>query len=63
LFNNILLNAIEFTPIGGRIHVTSKFDNDRVVIVSVKYNGIGISRENIAKELLPFGQLTSAQVF
>ena len=54
---------MEFTPIGGRIHVTSKFDNDRVVIVSVKYNGIGISRENIAKELLPFGQLTSAQVF
>jgi two-component system phosphate regulon sensor histidine kinase PhoR len=44
--NNILHNAIKFTPSGGKIVVTSK-SNPEYVSVSFADTGIGISKEDL----------------
>lgn len=41
VFNNLIINAIKFSPIGGTIEVTSSFENEKLLF-SVKDNGIGI---------------------
>ena len=46
VINNILHNAIKFTPAGGRISISSRREKDRV-IVSVADTGIGISESDL----------------
>jgi two-component system, OmpR family, phosphate regulon sensor histidine kinase PhoR len=46
VIGNILYNAIKFTPTGGQIDITSSV-SDHSVLVQVKDNGIGISREDL----------------
>jgi signal transduction histidine kinase len=53
VFLNLLTNAREATPHGGRITVTARAD-DRVVEISIADNGCGISEENLARVLEPF---------
>lgn len=48
VLRNLLSNAIKFTPRGGSVSVGCEITNNEV-LVSVKDNGIGISRENISK--------------
>ncbi len=43
---NLVDNAIKYTPNGGRIEVKVKRD-DRNIVITVKDNGLGISRENL----------------
>ncbi len=45
---NLISNAIKFTRPGGRVVVYAKRDGDNV-LVSVKDNGVGISKTNIEK--------------
>jgi two-component system, OmpR family, sensor histidine kinase TctE len=45
LLNNLIDNAIRYTPAGGNITVGIKLDNKQTIL-TVQDNGIGISREN-----------------
>ncbi|MCB0632757.1 MAG: response regulator [Saprospiraceae bacterium] len=47
MLNNLLANAIKFTPEGGQIKVTLLVQNDDEVIVQVSDSGIGISPEQL----------------
>ena len=46
VWENILSNALKFTPTGGRIEITA-VENQDWVLVSVQDSGIGIEEENI----------------
>jgi PAS domain S-box-containing protein len=56
LISNLILNAINFTPKGGRISITANFKKDHITI-SVEDNGIGISEEEKSKLFKPFGKI------
>ncbi len=53
---NLLSNANKFTPDDGRITVISELDGENRVSVRIRDTGIGISSEDMAKVLEPFGQ-------
>src|SRR5262249_21747143 len=55
VFNNLLTNAIKFTPEGGLITVVVKDLNSRV-IVQVSDTGKGVSREFLPHVFEPFRQ-------
>jgi PAS domain S-box-containing protein len=57
VFWNVLKNAVKFTPQGGQIEVSTRNadDGDRVQIL-VRDNGLGISREALARLFRPFEQ-------
>jgi two-component system, cell cycle sensor histidine kinase PleC len=57
---NLLSNAYKFTPEGGRIVVTAASQTDGTVSICVQDNGIGMTREQIAVALTPFGQVNSS---
>jgi PAS domain S-box-containing protein len=48
VFNNLLMNAMRYTPAGGRIYIRIE-DKGSNVLVSVSDNGIGIAREDLIK--------------
>lgn len=52
---NLLSNAIKYTPKGGEIIVYIKYKKDKV-IVSVKDNGVGISKDKLGLIFEKFGQ-------
>lgn len=45
LIRNLLSNAIKFTPDGGSIAIAAELLGDKSCLISVKDNGIGISKE------------------
>ncbi len=56
---NLLSNAIKFTPAGGKVSVTTAADETYLEIV-IADAGIGMSPDEIATALQPFGQVASA---
>jgi signal transduction histidine kinase len=56
---NLLVNAIKFTPEGGKIHVTLHADQESVVI-SIKDNGIGVAPEFLPKIFERFWQANAS---
>ena len=54
---NLVSNAVKFTPSGGSISLEIIKDNLDSVSISVRDTGIGISSENIAAVMEPFGQV------
>jgi len=58
---NLLSNAHKFTPEGGRIVVSAMAGADGTVTVSVQDSGIGMTDEQIALALKPFGQVSSSR--
>lgn len=59
VIDNILSNAIKFTPSGGRIYISNFFNSERVEI-SVTDTGIGMSEDEIETALSTFGQVETA---
>lgn len=55
VFWNLFKNAVKFTPPRGRIVISSRNQNGRL-IVEVHDDGIGIAPETLAKIFLPFEQ-------
>ena len=50
VFNNIISNSIKFSKPGGTIVITSKnLIDERMIMFSIKDNGVGIKNENIYK--------------
>jgi len=48
LFDNILTNAVKFTPKGGKITIDAK-ENEDFITVSVEDTGIGLTKEQIER--------------
>jgi PAS domain S-box-containing protein len=59
VMNNLIGNAIKFTPDNGRIRIGLKY-SEKLITVIVKDTGIGIKPENIHKLFTPFFQIDSS---
>jgi len=55
--NQLLDNAIKFTPSGGSVEVELRLDGNNLVMVLVKDSGIGIPSNRISEIFEPFHQL------
>jgi signal transduction histidine kinase len=56
MLNNLIGNAIKFTPAGGCVTVCGTSDESGAICLSVADTGIGIAPEEIAKVAQPFHQ-------
>jgi signal transduction histidine kinase len=56
---NLLSNAIKFTPPGGSVAVRSTRAENGSLAISVSDTGIGMSGEEIATAMQPYGQVTN----
>ena len=57
VFNNLISNSVKFTPPGGTVHVSTNALPDGGALVSIRDSGVGMSKEEIAVALTPFGQV------
>jgi signal transduction histidine kinase len=57
---NLITNSIKFTPAGGRITVTGRFDPEDGLAVTVSDTGIGIPEADLERVLKPFEQVDSS---
>jgi signal transduction histidine kinase len=57
---NLITNAVKFTPSGGRISVSGRFERERGLIVTVADTGIGIPSDDLERVLKPFEQVDSS---
>lgn len=53
VLNNLIVNAIKFSPVGGTIEIGTKKSQEGITI-SIKDNGLGIPKEEAAKIFDPF---------
>ena len=51
---NLILNAVQAMPDGGRLTLRTMADNDSQLKIEVKDTGCGISPENMRKLFTPF---------
>lgn len=56
VISHLLLNAINYTPKIGQINITSDVRNDKIII-SIKDNGIGLTKEEKFKLFKQFGKI------
>ena len=59
---NLLSNAIKFTHAGGRVELAGHRMADGAIAITVADTGIGMSEEQIAVALEPFGRVESAAI-
>ncbi|WP_245986406.1 sensor histidine kinase [Azospirillum thermophilum] len=57
---NLLSNAVKFTPAGGTVLLTGRLPEAGGLELSVQDTGIGMSDQELAKALEPWGQIDSA---
>ncbi len=60
VFFNLISNAVKFTPPGGRIDISGRFDSDTGLSVTVADTGIGIAPQDLKRVLEPFVQVDSS---
>ena len=53
VFLNILINACQAIEESGRIIITTKIENKNIIVI-IEDTGVGISKENINKVMVPF---------
>ncbi|MGA8849474.1 MAG: ATP-binding protein [Dehalococcoidia bacterium] len=51
---NLIINAIQAMPEGGKLTIRTSIDNDRQVKIEIQDTGCGISPENMSKLFTPF---------
>ncbi|MDO9384743.1 MAG: HAMP domain-containing sensor histidine kinase [Hyphomicrobiaceae bacterium] len=61
VFNNILSNAIKFTPHGGTVTLSATNLMPDRVSVTIRDTGIGMNAEDIAVAMTPFGQVDGSR--
>jgi signal transduction histidine kinase len=54
IFTNLLLNARDAIPNGGRIKIATSNDDNDSLVIEIADSGIGIAPENVAKIYDPF---------
>ena len=57
---NLLSNAVKFTPSGGTATIGFECDRDGRIMLVASDTGIGIKESEIARIIVPFGQIESA---
>jgi signal transduction histidine kinase len=53
---NLLSNAIKFSPLGGTITVDASINGDGGTVIVIQDEGIGMTGEELARAMQPFGQ-------
>ncbi|WP_421783115.1 sensor histidine kinase [Kiloniella litopenaei] len=62
VLTNLVSNAVKFTRRGGRVSVEGQYDTDNgAVLMVIRDNGVGMSPEELALALSPYGQVLEAQ--
>ncbi|WP_120498331.1 HAMP domain-containing sensor histidine kinase [Kiloniella sp. EL199] len=62
VLTNLVSNAVKFTRRGGRVSVEGQYDVENgAVLMVIRDNGIGMSSEELALALSPYGQVLDAQ--
>ena len=56
---NLVSNAVKFTPEAGKVVVRTRLDPEKGAIVEVCDTGVGMTDEEVATALQPFGQIDS----
>jgi signal transduction histidine kinase len=56
---NLLSNAVKFTPPGGSIVISGRYDGTTGLTLSVRDTGIGIAPDDLGRVLRPFEQVES----
>jgi two-component system cell cycle sensor histidine kinase PleC len=54
---NLLSNAIKFTPAGGKVELAAQRMPDGAIMVTVSDSGVGMTEDQIALALEPFGRV------
>jgi len=54
---NLLSNAVKFTPEGGRVTIRCELARNGEPVIAISDTGIGMSSDEIAIALEPFGQV------
>ncbi len=57
---NLIVNSVKFTPAGGRITVSSRFDPLFGLALTVSDTGMGIALHDLSRVLKPFEQVNSS---
>ncbi|WP_339085645.1 HAMP domain-containing sensor histidine kinase [Hyphomicrobium sp. ghe19] len=57
IFTNIIANALKFTPADGTVDVSTRRTNSGGVIIAIRDSGVGMTEEEIAIAMTPFGQV------
>jgi signal transduction histidine kinase len=57
---NLITNSVKFTPAGGSITITARWDLSEGLAVTVADTGIGIAEEDLERVLKPFEQVDSS---
>jgi len=60
VFFNLVSNAVKFTPAGGRIEISGRFDDQSGLSITVTDSGIGIAPHDLSRVLEPFVQVDSS---
>ncbi len=62
IFDNLLANAVTFTPPGGRITISARKSRDGGIEAMIADTGIGIAAREIPRVLVPFGHVADPLV-
>jgi len=57
---NLITNSVKFTPAGGSIAITARWNPSEGLAVTVADTGIGIAKEDLQRVLKPFEQVDSS---
>src|SRR6202008_337157 len=57
VFSNLVSNAVKFTPPGGSVMVETRPEPNGGACVYVRDTGLGMTEEEVAIALTPFGQV------
>jgi two-component system cell cycle sensor histidine kinase PleC len=60
VFTNLISNALKFTRSGGSVGISAGAGADGSVVIVVRDTGVGMSEEDVAVALTPFGQVDSS---
>jgi two-component system cell cycle sensor histidine kinase PleC len=60
VFNNLISNAVKFTPPGGSVNVSVNALNDGGVAVTIRDTGVGMTKAEIDVALTPFSQVDAS---
>ena len=61
VLTNLLSNALKFTPDGGSVIVKARLIGDDFLEISVRDTGVGMTEDDIAVALTPFGQVDGSR--